>query len=169
MPYYDPSDGQYDDKTKAKLNKQDKDNLIMSHIFGLGHNELFFHHPTFGISDDEYSELFVKYSRRHINNSVIIDDRKMEYLLTPKDRDDKSSFLIGLGYSLRNPEALWREIYQNTDKNTLSFARLTPHALLCKAKTVLRGKIVTTIWALEPIMSLRFITLIPGGDKTWEK
>ena len=41
--------------------------------------------------------------------------------------------------------------------------------MLVEAKTVLKGKLVKTIWRIEKNLTINFIILIPGGDKQWKK
>jgi hypothetical protein len=43
-------------------------------------------------------------------DAVISDDKLSRYLLHPRPRDDKSRFLVRLGFTRENPEALRRAI-----------------------------------------------------------
>ena len=167
LQFYDDADGQYDDETRAKLNEDDKKALVLVHYFGISYNESPFHFPTYGIHDEEYCDIFVKYSRNLVKN-LSIDKNKALYLLSRNTANDKSAFLVSIGYSLNNQDELISDICYHTDLHSLIFARHKKGYLGCVAKTVLNGRVVTTVWSLERDLSLRFITLIPGGDKRWK-
>lgn len=167
LQYYDEFDGQYDDQTKAKINEEDKKALTMVHYFGLPYNELVFHWPLYNIHDNEYCDIFVKYARKCIKEYEM-EINKAIYLLTFQKENDKSAFLNSLGYSINNPEKLKGDIYCYTDIFSLTFSRYTKNCLRCIAKTNLNGKIVTSVWELKHNFIIRFITLIPGGDKKWK-
>lgn len=164
---YDEKTGQYDDETKAKINEEEKKSLILFHYFGLPYNDLDFRFPVFNLHDDEYCDIFVKYSRKVIKY-FDIDDRKGVHFLQYKIKDDKSLFLKKLGYSLENYHELISDIYCNTNVNSLTFSKFDKQCLKCIAKTILRGKIVTSVWELKSNFHIRLITIIPGGDKRWK-
>ena len=167
LQFYDGIDGQYDDDEKAHINAEDKIALSLVHYFGLPFNELTFHFPVFGIHDDEYCALFVEYAKAAVKRFEI-DERKLLYLLTPRMDNDKSKFLRSLGYFESNLNKLYADIHCGTQINSLRSKELTQYGLKCEAKTLLEGKIVTTAWVLEKNFTIRFITLIPGGDKKWK-
>ena len=126
-----------------------------------------FHFPTPGIHDDEYCDIFVKYCRKNID-SIVINEKKAMYLLMQRAKDDKSSFLNNLGYDVNSSDKLLLDIYNNTQINSLTFSRNEKMCLKCVAKTILNGKIVTSVWKLKNSLEIRFITLIPGGEKRWK-
>lgn len=164
---YDIETGQYDDETKTKINENDKKSLVLVHYFGIHYNELDFHFPAYGLHDDEYCDIFVKYCRRIIRN-FDVDINKCVYFLRPTVKNDKSKFLVSLGYSISNPENLLSDIYCNTYVDTLTFSSFNKGYLRCIAKTILKGKIVTSVWELKTNFHIRLITIIPGGDKKWK-
>ena len=84
-----------------------------------------------------------------------------------RPKKDKSKFLISLAYSLANLDRLKNDIIDGTEWSTLCFGKLTSFGITAKCKTVLKDKTVTTIWELDQNFNVRLITLIPGGDKTW--
>ncbi len=168
LQFYDGADGQYDDEEKARINEEDKKALSLVHYFGLSFNELVFHFPTFGLHDDEYCRLFVQFSRKAVKRFKV-DEMKIVYLLKPRERDDKSKFLHALGYSIDGVEELRADIHCGTTIDTLMFKEFSKFGIKCEAKTVLKGKIVTTAWMLENDFTIRLITLIPGGDKKWKR
>lgn len=169
LQFYDEADGQYDDEEeRARINEEDKKALSLVHYFGLPFNELVFHFPTFGLHDDEYCGLFVQYAKGSIKRFEI-DERKIDYLLSFNFGRDKSLFLTRLGYNANTARELCSDIYCNTDVQSLTFSGFRNNCLKCVAKTVLKGKLVTTVWELKKDFKLRLITLIPGGDKRWKQ
>ncbi len=166
---YDPEDGRYKEKNFEALLEEDMKNLVLGHIFGIKSNEYLIRFPHYGIHDDEYCKLFVKYIRKHIDlGDAEIAESKINYLLTEQKGRDKSKFLLELGYNLRCSEALIDDIYEGTDFKTLEFKKMTEYSLNARAKTKLKGYIVTTAWQINKDGTVRFITLIPGGDKIWK-
>ena len=167
LQYYDENDGKYDDQAKKRLNDEDKKALTLVHYFGLSYSYLVFHWPLYNVHDNEYCDIFVKYVRKYIKEYEM-DINKAFYLLTYQTGHDKSEFLKKLGYDVNDPEKLKNDICCYTDASTLTFSRLTKDCFRCIAKTILMGKIVTSIWELKRNFKIRFITLIPGGDKKWK-
>lgn len=167
LQYYDVNDGQYDDQSKKRMNEEDKKALVMVHYFGLPYDDLIFHWPLFNVHDDEYCDVFVKYVRLYINDFEM-DISKANYLLTYQADHDKSEFLKKIGYDQSGLDNLCEDICHCTDVTSLTFSRITKDCLKCMAKTTLKGKLVTSVWELKPNFSVRFITLIPGGDKKWK-
>ena len=110
--------------------------------------------------------LFVEYARKSIHGAEM-DIRKCDYLLTFSKDSDKSKFLETLGYSLSAPGKLRTDILCNTNWQTLTFSSYLKQCFRCIAQTNLNGKLVTTVWELRKDFTLRFLTLIPGGDKKW--
>ena len=167
LQYYDINDGQYDNQSKKRINEEDKKALAMVYYFGLPYDDLIFHWPLFGAHDDEYCDLFVKYARQYVHDFEM-DINKALYLLSYQVNHDKSKFLKTIGYDASNLETLRKDICHCTDVSSLTFSRITKDCLKCSAKTILKGKLVTSVWELKPDFTIRFITLIPGGDKKWK-
>lgn len=166
LQQYNADNGQYSNEDKTKFNEGDKENLVLVHYYGFSIEKFPFHFPMCGIHDNEYCDIFVKYSRQHIKK-VVIDERKAFYLLGHREKDDKSLFLEKIGYGLDNTGELLNDIIHNTEIQSLTFSRMEAKCLKCEARTTLKGKIVTTIWELKANFEIRFITMIPGGDKRW--
>lgn len=97
-----------------------------------------------------------------------ISEEKIIYLLTKAEKNDKSKYLNQIGYNIDDKDALLNDILAFTDFNTLCFRNLTQYSLNCQAKTVLHGHIVTTGWRLTEDFELKFVTLIPKGEKKWK-
>ena len=167
LQYYDESTGQYDDQ-KIGLNEIDKENLVMYHYFGLDDDTIQFHFPYYLIHDFEYCDIFCKCIRKEVNIQEVKIE-KCQYLLEYKDEDDKSSFLQDLGYNIHDIGCLKDDIIFGTDLNSILFAGLNNWGLKVIAKTILKNKIVTSVWMVNEELGMRFVTLIPGGDKRWKK
>lgn len=166
LQYYDEENGEYsEEKAKASAEK-DKENLVLYYWYGMEYPNLTFHFPKFGIHDEEYCDTFVYFYRKNIEK-ITIELPKLKYLLTPDPKKDKSKFLMSLGYSLEQLVFLKNDIINGTEWDKLRFGKLTNFGITAKCKTVLKDKIVTTIWELDQDFNVRLITLIPGGDKKW--
>lgn len=77
------------------------------------------------------------------------------------------SSLLLLSYFFAKLDGLKNDIINGSEWDTLCFGKLTSFGIIAKCKTVLRDKVVTTIWELNQDFNVRLITLIPRGDKTW--
>ncbi len=86
---YDPENGQYTDKEKAKILDDGISNMVMRYIFGLD-NTFEPRFPIFGFHNDEYCELYVKH--RICKLYPCLSYNKIEYLLTPISKNDKNNF-----------------------------------------------------------------------------
>lgn len=82
-------------------------------------------------------------------------------------RHDTPFSLLLLSYFLANLDRLKNDIINGTEWDTPCFGKLTSFGITAKCKTVLKDKVVTTIWELNQDFNVRLITLILGGDKTW--
>lgn len=165
---YNQNDGQYISSNKAELCEKDKENLVLLHYFGVDSPNMTYHFPILGVHDEEYYSLFL----RHIKYSNMlrasnIDINKCRWLLTYHENNDKSLFLAKIGYDFGDIEKLKSDIINFTDFNSLRLPVLTMYGLKCIAKTILNGYIVSTVWQIEDDLSIRLITLLPGGDKKW--
>ncbi len=166
---YDPENGQYTNEDLVRIKEKDMENLVLIYIFGLDYDSFYIHFPNYKIHDNDYCKLFVKYIRTYIKNiDVVIEERKMNYLLKEVKSDDKSKFLLDLGYDFINTEILMDEIRWGTDFKTSKFRNISKYTFNIMTKTTLRGKIVTTGRQINEDGTVRFITLIPGGDKIWK-
>ena len=142
LQFYDSKNGEYSEKEKKTFNEKDKESLALAHYFGIKEIDLVIHWPDSKIHDEEYCDLFVKYSRNSIKYFKM-NDSKAIYLLTPQEANDKSKFLNELGYTLENFGSLISDIYCNTNIQTLTFSRFKDTCLKCIALTTLNDKKVT--------------------------
>jgi hypothetical protein len=98
------------------------------------------------------------------NADIIFDPRKItEYLLVWKPQNDKSGFLIKLGYSIDHWEDLRDDILQIIASGIPVYSRPAPFGGdLYRVTGELRTFGVVTIWLLstEP-NTWRFVTLFP--------
>lgn len=74
---------------------------------------------------------------------------------------------MSLVCSIDSLDILKNDIIKGTEWDTLIYNKLRRFGLMAECKTTLKGKVVTTAWKLEKDLSIRLITLIPGGDKKW--
>lgn len=163
---YDPENGQYTDEEKAKLLDDEISNMVMRYIFGLD-NTFDPQFPIFGFHTDEYCELYVKH--RICKLYRCLSYTKIEYLLTPISKNDKSNFFKLLGYELNDNDKniLYKEIIDGTDFTKRKFNKLNEFGLFIKAPTKLYNKnhtrfvYITTIWKYSKDEKLTFITAIP--------
>lgn len=133
-------------------------------LFNFSIDKINIRFPYYKIHDEEYCNLFLKIFSRYIKNFKI-KEAKLDYLLTSRVKDDKSKFLNSLGYNLNNKNILLNDIIENTDLKSLTYHQISEYGFICEGKTILKGKIVITGRELEKDLTLRLITLIPGGDK----
>ena len=168
LQYYDKESGEYTDEQKLDLNENDKENLVMYHYYGIDDKTIIFHFPCFKIHDSEYCEMFCIFLR---SKTIIkqINPSKASYLLRYNKDRDKSLFLNALGYHTGDENLLISDIVLNTDLNSITFAGLNEWGLRVKAKTTLNNKILTSIWMINKKLEMKFVTMIPGGDKLWKK
>jgi hypothetical protein len=99
-------------------------------------------------------------------DQIIIPAEKItEYLLTKKDKNDKSKFLISLGYTKDNWQELVNDIKQIALNNELVLERTSEFGDLYSINGQLKTKAVITIW-LEKVsqVAYRFITLYPDYE-----
>ena len=163
---YDPDNGQYTDEEKAKLLDGEISNIVMRYIFGLSgtYDPRF---PIYGFHSDEYCELYVKH--RICKVYRVFPYEKMGYLLTHRDKDDKSHFFNLLGYRLNDDDkkALYDEIMDGADFAKMRFSKFDRFGLFVKVPTKIydRGKRrhirITTIWRYDKKEQFHFITAIP--------
>ncbi len=85
----------------------------------------------------------------------------------PKDKNDKSKFLKGIGFTLENWEELKEEILHIAENNSPVFQTTIPFGGdLYEINGNLRGKVIVTIWILKIDKdTFRFITLFPKNNR----
>ncbi len=96
-------------------------------------------------------------------NIIIAKDKVVNYLLVYKQQNDKSEFLLKLGFSIKNYSELIDEILFIATHNDAILSRESVYGNLYKIEGHLRKKAIVTIW-LEKIESGKylFITLYPN-------
>jgi hypothetical protein len=100
--------------------------------------------------------------------NIIIDTANItNYLLVPKDKNDKSKFLNELGYTLDNWEILVEDIKNIVLENEAIFQKESPFGGdLYEVKGQLRNFVVITIWlVLDNQNTFRFVTLFPNKSE----
>ena len=144
---------------------EDEKNLVMNKIFGVETNKPI-SYPIFGVHDEEYCELVIKYCL-DINNPLLEVDKLTCYLLVQKDKNDKSKLLNQLGYDLSNWKELGEQIIKGTNFKKKRLSRYQSNAFTISAETKIVNKKTnsyyscTTIWAVQFNFKIRFVTLIP--------
>lgn len=103
------------------------------------------------------------------SDSPIIGTKKGEWLLTYQEGHGKSKFLSKFGYDINDPLRLLIYVEGGTDFKTLKFSRITEYGINCKTMTILNGYIVTSVWEVGSNLTIRFVTLIPGGEREWKR
>jgi len=167
MQLYDSQNGEYTDQEKERMRSNDNF-ALWSYKWNGENNKFKFHFPVEGVHEKEYCKDFVRCIREDIREPIY-NQSKMNYLLTFRQNDDKSLFLKSLGYSMHTFYMLFRDICVGTKRDTIEFAKFSHGEMILEAKTVLKGRLVKTIWRLEKDLRVSFVTLIPGGDKLWKK
>ncbi|MDQ3683227.1 MAG: hypothetical protein M3352_09165 [Bacteroidota bacterium] len=85
-----------------------------------------------------------------------------EYLLAKKEKNDKSKFLLSLGYSRENWQDLLNDIKTIAVANELILERKSEFGNLYSIKGLLKRKFIITIWLKQVDKDIyRFITLYP--------
>lgn len=94
---------------------------------------------------------------------IIAKEKITNYLLVKKEKNDKSSFLKGLGYNHKNVEELIRDILKLATMEEIKLSRENVYGSLFKIEGFLRQTRVTTIW-FEQVKNQKFyfVTLYPG-------
>jgi hypothetical protein len=103
---------------------------------------------------------------RLTEEQIIIPAEKItDYLLAKKDKNDKSKFLMSLGYTKENWQELINDIKQIALSNELVLEKTSEFGDLYSIKGRLKTKTVITIW-LEKVsqVAYRFITLYPDYE-----
>ena len=85
-----------------------------------------------------------------------------DYLLVPKEKNDKSAFLAKLGYTLNNWGDLVYDIEQLVLTNDVQLQQNTSFGGIYEVKGRLRLQAVVTIWLVAVGSDhFRFVTLFP--------
>lgn len=163
---YDPDNGQYTDEQKSKLLEAELSNIVLRYIFGLDRT-FDPRYPIYGFHSDEYCELYVKYRISIIYRNLSYD--KINYLLTYRNKNDKSYFFRLLGYELSEGDikSLFKEIMDGSNFTKMKFNKLNQYGLFVKVPTKIRNKktleyiSITTIWKYTKDERIHFITAIP--------
>ena len=93
---------------------------------------------------------------------IISEEKILDYLLVQKEKNDKSGFLSGLGFSRANYQELVEEIRKIATTNEAVLSRTNEFGNLYKIEGKLKNSLVVTIW-IEQIENnkFRFVTLYP--------
>jgi len=104
-------------------------------------------------------------------NTPISPEKLIQYLLTPRKRNDKSKWLTQAGYSLKN----WRALENDLRKQILSHEAIptdqTQYGQIYEIKGRLIGPNdksldVITVWMTENVTGVtKFITMYPDKGK----
>jgi len=97
-------------------------------------------------------------------------DKLLQYLLLPREENDKSEFFNMAGYRLSNWKELKKDLFDLVKRNEVTDTESSPYG----TKYEIRGKItgpngrelhVVSIWIeLEGSNAIRFVTLFPDRE-----
>jgi hypothetical protein len=105
-------------------------------------------------------------------NTVIATEKFTRYLLVPQARGDKSAFLTGAGYTLKNVDQLLRDLraqIQPLDATLLESGKFGQYYEIRGTLSGPNGvtRVVRTIWMTEHLSGItKFVTLIPDKRRT---
>ncbi len=105
-------------------------------------------------------------------DALIREDKLTNYLLAPREADDKSGYLAQAGFSLENPDDLLLAIRNLVADKEAILDRLNRFGEYYRVDGILVGPngrklSVTTIWLKDLDHRMRFVTLKPKkGTKT---
>jgi len=97
-------------------------------------------------------------------------EKLLQYLLLPRDEDDKSEFLKIAGYKLSNWQRLRKDLYELVKENEVTNTEQSPYGVKYEIQGRLEGpngkKLnVVSIWIkLRGKKELRFVTLFPDTE-----
>lgn len=103
---------------------------------------------------------------------IIPDDKLLNYLLLPREENDKSKFLNSAGYYITNCEILAHDLRQLIQANEVSDVSASAYGTKYEIRGILNGPNgralhVVTIWIkLDATENLRFVTLFPDREVT---
>ena len=107
-------------------------------------------------------------------DAVIAREKLTEYLLVPRDQDDKSGYLAQVGFDLSDPDLLLQAIRRLADESEAVEDGENEYGVFYRADGELKGRdgerlAVATIWLRWHLDGrFRFVTLKPlrgGGDE----
>lgn len=159
---YNENNGQYCRNPKCE---EDEKHLIFSKLFGIDAN-IPIQFPMFGIHDEDYCKLFITYCL-NTKYPFIAKEKVTKYLLSFKEKNDKSSFFKKLGYTIDNSDELYNQIICGTSFKNKKLKRFDQLVLSFNTETRILNKnsgkyyFCTSSWAIEKDYTVRFITLIP--------
>ena len=135
---YNPDNGQYTDEQKSKLLEVELSNIVLRYLFGQA-GTFDPRYPIHGFHSDEYCELYVKYRISIIYRNLSYD--KINYLLTYRNKNDKSNFFRLLGYELNEGDinTLFKEIMDGSNFTKMKFNKLNQYGLFVKVPTKIRN------------------------------
>ncbi|MCG3167608.1 MAG: hypothetical protein POELPBGB_03402 [Bacteroidia bacterium] len=90
-------------------------------------------------------------------------EKVKDYLLVQKEKNDKSGFLLKLGYTKENFNELMNDIKHIASHNEAVLQQQTPFGKMYEVKGNLKNFGIVTIWLLGiDNDKFRFITLFPS-------
>ena len=93
----------------------------------------------------------------------IAEDKLTDYLLIQKEKNDKSGFLLKLGYTKENWKELQNDIKYIATHNEAVLQQQTPFGDMYEVKGRLKNFGIVTIWLLAvDAEKYKFITLFPA-------
>jgi hypothetical protein len=100
-------------------------------------------------------------------DAIIAREKLTQYLLVPRQKNDKSGFLAQVGFTLQNPEALEEAIRALIAENEAVTDRDNEYGIFYRVEGDLHGPYgilsVVTVWILRTNDNrYRFITLKPA-------
>ena len=103
-------------------------------------------------------------------DAIILRQKITEYLLRPREQDDKSRFLGRLGFSIDAPEVLEAAIRAHASEGEAAAGERDVYGerfvLVGKLTGPTDGRIIQSIWIqLSGETALRFVTLYPAKEK----
>ncbi len=93
----------------------------------------------------------------------IAEEKLTDYLLVQKEKNDKSGFLLKLGYTKENWSDLQNDIKYIATHNEAVLQQQTPFGDIYEVKGSLKNFGIVTIWLLAvDAQKFKFITLFPA-------
>ncbi len=104
----------------------------------------------------------------HRSQILIAPEKITAYLLVEKRKNDKSKFLLSLGYSIQNWEELANDICVIAENNEPRLERESEFGDLYSIKGFLKIKAIITIWLQQTESgAYRFVTLYPDHEQSF--
>lgn len=104
------------------------------------------------------------------DNALIPLSKLTNYLLIPKEQDDKSQFLAQAGFTLANPETLISALRQLTQQTEATLQKSNQYGSYYQVEGILEGPNpqvvgVVTIWLQRADGQVQFVTLKPQKER----